>query len=105
VTVADLISVPSWVLDEPHGTCNYYLLRIEGDEARADGCHSDPQDVAKARRLIESIDAITKRPGRRYVMVRVMPVPEHTGSVNRGAIDALNGAAVSDFGDPRRSRE
>ncbi len=90
---ADEISVPAFVFDGPRDECNYYLLSIADGRAEPDGCHSSPQGVAKAKRLIESINAIRKHPDRRYVMIRVMPVPEHTGRVNQDAIDTLNDAA------------
>lgn len=86
------IMVPSFVFDGPHDGCSYYLLSIDGDVADADGCHGSPQGVAKAKRLIESINAIRKPAGRRYVMIRVSEVPDHTGRVNQDAIDTLNDA-------------
>ena len=92
--MADQITVSSWAFDDPSETCNYYLLTINPDgTAETDGCHSTPQGVAKAKRLIESISAIRKQHGRRYVMLQVRPVPVHTGRVNQEAIDTLNSAA------------
>lgn len=93
------ISVPAFVFDGLHDECNYYLLSIADGVADPDGCHSSPQGVAKAKRLIESISAITKHPDRRYVMIRVMAVPDHTGRVNQEAIDTLNGTAHQEGGD------
>lgn len=89
----EYIAVPKWVLESPHPQgCNYYLLRIEGGVAEADGCHSDPSDVAKAKHLIESLNCITKAPDRRYVMIRVEEVEGTGGPINQESVDALNTA-------------
>lgn len=83
------ISVPAFVFDL-HESCQYYLIRIEGDQADADGCHGDESGVVKAKRLIESLNCIRKSPGRRYVMIRVQEVPELDVEINQESVDVLS---------------
>jgi hypothetical protein len=83
------IAVPAWIFEEKlHG--DYFLLSIEPDGVSVDGGHDKPVGVATAKHLIESISCIPKHPDRRYVMLRVMAVPDKHGRVSRRAIDALN---------------
>lgn len=85
-----MVAVPAWLFGDLDPTCNRYLLRIEGSQVHPDGGHTDVQDVAKARHLVENLNCITKQPSRRYVMITIEEVSELIGSVNQEAIDTLN---------------
>lgn len=96
----DKITLPRHIfekLDEhvEHG-CQKYLVTIrptgEGD---IDGCHSDAQEVAKAKKLIESIRVITPPSGTIFAMITVEPVPTLVNDdINYQAVGCINMMAV-----------
>jgi hypothetical protein len=91
--MSETVAVPAWILEPKHHG-EYFLLCLSPNGVSVDGGHDKPAGVATARHLIESLACISKHPDRRYVMVRVMPMPEKRGKVNRKAIDALNAIAL-----------
>lgn len=85
------VTIPEWIFDHPEA---YFLVIMNPDgTCEVDGAHSTPAGVAEAKRLIESLDCITKREGCRYMMIAVDEVPSDIDfRVDQDAIDALNKA-------------
>lgn len=79
--------------DEVQRGGGYHLLAVYPDGTTSiDGPHSSPAGVAHARRLFEGLDCI-RRPGARYAMLRVSPVPDDDSlPVDQESIDLLNAA-------------
>jgi len=90
--VADKIQFPKWVFEKIHAGCNKFLVCIEPNgEVSVDGCHSDAQGVAKAKKLYESIAVIRPPSGSLYAMITIEEVPALTkDTINHEAVATLN---------------
>lgn len=87
------VDVPRWMFEK--GIGQRFLAAIQPDgRVSIDGGHSDPQDVAKARVLFESLIVIRPPAGTHYVMVTVEEVPDFVGEVNNEMIAVNNRAAL-----------
>src|SRR6185369_10182326 len=68
-----------WVFEQ-YG--QYFMVGIEPNcRIRTDGGHSQPADVAQARKLHESIDVIRPPEGTKWAMVKIDRIPEFDGKL------------------------
>ena len=84
------VPIPAWIFEHPG---QYFMVGIEPDgRVRVDGGHRNPQSVAKAKRLHESIADIAAPAGTKFLMIKVDEIPTLRGSVNQEAIETINRA-------------
>jgi len=69
--------------------CNKFLAYFNDDTMSFDGCHSDVEEVSKAKELMESIGLCRHLSSFKMVTIVVEDVPEYTGDdINWGAVEA-----------------
>lgn len=84
------ILIPAHLFENIHPECNKYLLSIfEDGVIEEDGCHSDAQEVAGAKVLIQRLGLQANRGERKTVMITIEEVPEFKGKHNEEAIATL----------------
>lgn len=90
------IQVPKWIFEKRSPCCNRFLIGIRSDgTVDIDGCHCNPNDVAKALYLRKAIKLIQPKEDTQFFMITIEPVPEYLeiadrNGINHDAIEQLN---------------
>jgi hypothetical protein len=95
-SIMDKVELPEWLFLDNTGEVEYFMVCLEpGGRVSTDGSHDGPKGVVEAKALYEAIDVIRPKPGSRYFMVTIQPVPDVVIELNQDSVDTLNEVNVA----------